>query len=155
MEHFQQPQRIDTNNQPTESAVEIEPDFASVSKPKPENQYEKFLGFHDYKSGAFRILDFILKKKGAEALLEEVRKNPLPLFRAYFSSTKTEKPELNTKITYDLVLNSHESGKIIQEFDALITKLNNSSTPEEAEEGYKTLVTFFAKYANSLADNLN
>jgi hypothetical protein len=122
--------------------------------PQPKNQYEKFIGFHDYKSGPFRMLDFILKRQGAEELLKEIQKNPLPDFKTYFLSTK-EKPELNMRITQDLALNSHETTNLIGEFDQLIANMNRSSSPEEAETRYKALVGFFAKYSNSLEDNLS
>ena len=135
---------------PSRKPVETGPE----TNPKPQNMYEKFLGLHDYKSGAVRVLDFILKKQGPEGLLAEIQKNPLPDFKTYVSSIK-EKPDLHTKIAYDLALNSHEMGKIIPEFDGLVGSLNAAKTSEEAETSYKNLIAFFEKYTNSVEDNLN
>lgn len=153
----------DTEFIPKPEENDNDDDFViDLSRPKAQNQFEKFLGFHDYQSGVFRELDFILKKQGVEALLQYIKNHPLPTFQEYLGDIEHTKPELHNRVLADIAINSHENNLIIKEFDTLISTINKTKNIEdkeiakkEVEEAYKNLTDFFKKYSNSVRDNLN
>ncbi len=103
-----------------------------------------FEGMHDYISN-LRLLSFILQKEGKEGLFKHLSNEKLESLNSYIERVKSQNQDLYTKITRDLI--SYPDAK--NTIEALISTVNESTTPEAAVHAFQDLQSIFKKKPKS------
>jgi hypothetical protein len=96
---------------------------------------EPFSGLHDYKNILSSITIMFMDYEDSESFMAALRENPLPSLEDYVEGLHITQVDLKQSIDKDITTHPER----VKMIDETITKLNSSSSREEAQKYYNEL----------------